>query len=347
MKVYVEYQFREGPYGGANQFLKNLKEYFIKSGIYTENMREADVILINHVTVSKEVINLKRECPDKVFIHRMDGPVSKHRPRAKWIDWQSIFLDRILCDATVFQSQWTKDSCVQLGYNERNCYAIIHNAPNEEIFFKRERKFENEKVKLVSTSWSANWNKGFHVLQYLDQKLDFEKYECTFIGRSPVEFQNIRVMPPMDSTKLAEELAKQDIFLAISKNESCSNSLIEAMNTGLVVVGVESGCYQEIVRDGGVLVQNYKDILTAIDNVLTNYEAYREKLPYYSMDSIGQQYYNFICRVLENIQCGNQCAKKMTLYKLGVWKCICVFMKFYTKMNGIIERRIKKDGKYC
>ena len=63
MKVYIEYQFRNGPYGGANQFLKTLRDYFVRSGIYTERIEEADYVLINHTNISDQTLATKEKNP--------------------------------------------------------------------------------------------------------------------------------------------------------------------------------------------------------------------------------------------------------------------------------------------
>ena len=59
-KVYIEYQFREGPYGGANQFLKCLRDYLVREGHYSETPEEADFILINHTNIRPALMELKK-----------------------------------------------------------------------------------------------------------------------------------------------------------------------------------------------------------------------------------------------------------------------------------------------
>ena len=76
MKVPIFYRFTEGPWGGGNQFLKALREYFINRGCYVESPKEADVILFNSHHKLKSVLRLKRKYPQKIFVHRVDGPIS-------------------------------------------------------------------------------------------------------------------------------------------------------------------------------------------------------------------------------------------------------------------------------
>ena len=46
-KIHILFKFIEGPYGGGNQFLKALRDYFNEIGIYSEKPEEADIILFN------------------------------------------------------------------------------------------------------------------------------------------------------------------------------------------------------------------------------------------------------------------------------------------------------------
>lgn len=343
MKIYIEYEFIDGPYGGANQFLKNLRDYLIRVDSYAEKPEDADCILINHTRISKSTLDVKRRYPEKLFMHRMDGPVSEHRPRARILDWHSFLLDKMLCSGSVFQSNWTRENCLRLGYVQTGDYVIIHNAPNPEIFHRGERTLKNEgdRIKLISTSWSPNINKGFKYIQYLDEHLDFDKYEYVFVGKSPFEFKNIKMYPPMDSAALADELRKHDIYVAASRAESCSNALIEAMNCGLVPVALRSGCYPEIVKNDALIFDSSEEIPARIDEAARYLEEYRARNPYYDIEDIGSQYLGFACQLLEDTQSGKIGQKKWSRYKQIKWDMSVLLIKVYEKCNRIYERLLK------
>lgn len=61
-------------------------------------------------------------------------------------------------DGTIFQSNWSKDKNLEMGIKE----TTISNAPNPEIFNLCDKiEFSaDRKIKLIATSWSANWKKG-------------------------------------------------------------------------------------------------------------------------------------------------------------------------------------------
>lgn len=348
-KVYIEYQFRQGPYGGANQFLKCLKDYLVRQGVYAETAKEADFILVNHTNISKETLAIKKAHPEKLIIHRVDGPVSKHRKRSKALDKHSFYLDRMLCNGTIFQSTWTKESCIEVGYKQNGPTAVIHNAPDPQIFGRRESDAVKEqakageqksaaKIRLIATSWSPNWNKGFDVLQYLDEHLDFTRYEFTFVGNSPIEFKNIKHLPAQNSVELSKTLRTHDIYIAASRSESCSNSLLEAINSGLVVAARDSGCYREVIGDGGEIVKTVEEVVGAIEKLAANLESYRQKLPYFDIEKIGKKYYDFMCSLAEEVEAGKINPKVLTGGKLFWWKCYCFYIKIYQKVVRMIEK---------
>ena len=81
MKIFIAYSMVDSPFGGGNQFLKNLKRCWEKEGIYTASLQEADVILFNSHQNLATVIAHKKSYPDKIFVHRIDGPISRDRGR--------------------------------------------------------------------------------------------------------------------------------------------------------------------------------------------------------------------------------------------------------------------------
>lgn len=339
-KVYIEYQFKEGPYGGANQFLKCLRDYLVRMNLYSETPENAKYILINHTNIRPELLKLKKENPEKIMIHRVDGPVSKHRKRSKILDKQSFFLDKILCEGTVFQSKWTMESCMEEGYKKTGLTTIIHNAPDPAIFGmkdSRKRGKAEGKCRLIATSWSSNWNKGFDVLQYMDEHLDFEKYEFTFVGNSPIEFKNIKQLPAMSSRDLASVLQEHDIYIAVSRSESCSNSLLEAINCGLVVAARDSGCYREVIKEGGVIANDAEKLCLKLDVLRDNIEKYQEKLPYYDIEEIGGNYYRFMEEVGREIESGKQKCKFPTMWNVLGWKSFVLFVKVKDKVNRVLR----------
>jgi len=255
MKVQILYDFMVGPWGGGNQFLKALREYFIRSGIYTEKPFEADTLLINSHHCIPEAITLKRKFPGKRIVHRIDGPITIVRGQDNGLERVIHLFNLIAADASVFQSEWSRFENYKAGYIENHFETTIMNAPDQEYFNRKNRIpfSKNRKIRIISTSWSGNWRKGFEVYHWLDNHLDFNRYEMTFIGNSPIRFKNICHISPLGKIELSTELKKNDIYLIASKKDPCSNALIEAMHCGLPAIALADGGHPEIVGNGGVL----------------------------------------------------------------------------------------------
>jgi glycosyltransferase involved in cell wall biosynthesis len=300
MKIYIAFDLRDEPAGGGNQFLKALRVYLRSAGAYAERMNEANVILANGHQWGPYLFQLflaKRARPDLVIVHRVDGPMAVVRGgEASFIvDKAIVRFNRHFADGTVFQSRWSRDLCLIQGMDASKHQAIILNAPDPSIFYPPVCQMVGDgKIRIVSTSWSGNWRKGFDVFLYLDQHLDFSRFTFTFIGNSPVKFENIRHIEPIPSVALADELRNHDIFLQASHLEACSNSLIEAMNCGLVPVARNNSSHPEIVDEGGVLFEGIEDVIAAIDAAAKGRAAYLAKRSQkVSMAYAGHAYLDF------------------------------------------------------
>ncbi len=331
MKINVLYKFVGGPWGGGNQFLKSLKKFFTNNGCYVENPRDADVILFNSHHELLPTLKLKRRYPEKIFIHRVDGPVFYIRGSDLGIDRIIFDVNQYIADGTIFQSKWSQNKSYELWMKRNNFETIIMNASDPDIFYPLENKRlqKEEKIKLIATSWAPNIRKGFDIYKFLDENLDFNEYEMTFVGRSPIKFEQIQYIPPQPSERLAEILRAHDIFIIASKNDPCSNALIEALHCGLPAVARNDGGHPEIVGEAGELFKDERDVLDAIEKVAQNYEYYQNKIKLPTMEDIGKKYYEFADRIYQDYLSGRYRPKevnKMELMKMKTrvfkWKVV-------------------------
>ena len=205
IKVHILFEFKEGPWGGGNQFLKSLKQYLQAVEVYEADVQKADVILLNSYQYIHQAARLKLDHPDKLFIHRIDGPIRLYNEKSDRRDFITNIASRLIAEATIFQSEWSRKENYQLGLKKNRFETVITNAPDPMIFNRQGKQAfsADRKTKLIAASWSPNWNKGFRVYQWLDENLDFDKYEMVFVGNSPVKFKNITHKPPLKIVELA------------------------------------------------------------------------------------------------------------------------------------------------
>ena len=293
IRVHILFGFREGPWGGCNQFLTALRDEFVASGNWTAFPECADVVLFDSFNEARDVMRWKWRLPLTPFVQRIDGPISGYRGSDRHLD-QLIhaFGDRI-AEGVVFQSEYSRQANQELGMPEPRLSTVILNAP-QTIFKQAAKRPENERIKLIAVSWSPNWNKGFDILAYLDRHLDFSRFEMTFVGNSPVQFENVCQLPPTSPAALAGLLPNHDIFLAASRHDPCSNALGEALAAGLPAIALRSGGHPELVGHGGVLFDGVDDVIDAIDVLAADLDAYRRQVKARAIVEVAGDYLSFL-----------------------------------------------------
>ena len=68
------------------------------------------------------------------------------------------------------------------------------------------------------------------------ENLDPAPLRVTFVGQQPQRFERIRHVGPVDSHGVARLLREHDAYLAASRDDPCSNALLEALACGLPAV---------------------------------------------------------------------------------------------------------------
>ena len=293
MKIHIVYETTDKPWGGGNQFIKLLKKYFTEQERYTNKREDADIFLFNSHQMVDEVARLKKRFPSKKFAHRIDGPMRLYNSDTDPRDGQVYFANEMFADGTIFQSEWSKARNQELGLEVTKPHAVISNCSDLEIFFSEIDKKDNKKIKLFSSSWSDYIKKGFDTYGWLDENLDFDQYEYYFAGRSPREFKNIISLGPLNSSELASQMRKSDIFITASQKDPCSNSLVEGLSCGLAALALNDGGHPEIVKEGGLLFDRQEEIPHLLDQISENIVSFRSKIKVKRIWEVGTEYFSF------------------------------------------------------
>ncbi len=295
MKIHIIFKEVDGPWGGGNQFIKALRRALIKQNVYTDNPEESDAILFNSHHNVEKIVEFKSRFPNKLFVHRIDGPVCLVRGTPNMETDHEVFdLNNQFAGMSILQSSWSLNASYLLGFKPVNP-VLINNASNKEIFHKNGKSpFNRDKVKVISSSWSSAKNKGLETFQWLDENLDFSRYSYSFVGRVDAEFKNIQKLEPQASDELANTLRSHDIFIAPNINDTFSNAINEAVTCGLPVAYFNSGGNAEVVQQGGIPYNNFEELLKALDVISDNYEVYRSLIKPRDIDDIASQYISAI-----------------------------------------------------
>jgi len=251
--VAVFHEFHAPPYGGGNQFLLALVGEFERRGLAVETNRvsgKTPACLYN--SFNFDFARLRRFVRDAPrMVHRVDGPVGVYRGFDDGTDRRIAEINE-LADVTILQSQFSLAQHRELGIELRNP-VVVRNSVDPAIFHSSQQpRVTGTRLRVITTSWSANPRKGADVLSWIDRNLDFDAFDVTFAGNTEQAFQRIRVVGPLPSRELADLLREHDVYLAASRSDPCSNALLEALACGLPAAFLRSGGHPELVGEGGV-----------------------------------------------------------------------------------------------
>lgn len=288
------HEFHKPPYGGGNQFMMALQQAMDGLGVRTVTNKlssSVDVHICNSCWFDFKKFQKKAGSFPVRMIHRIDGPVTLYRGEGRDEDEKIFELNRQLASATVFQSAYSFKESYALGFRAVSP-VVIHNSVNSVIFNSQGNKsFAGQgKIKLVSSAWSDNPRKGGPFLKWLDENLDWNRFEYTFIGRVQQTFDNIRHIAPVPSEELADLLRKHDIYVSVSLHEPCSNALLEALACGLPALYRDDGGNPELVSFGGLPFTGKEDVLEKLERLAENIASFDRLIWQRSIEDIASRY---------------------------------------------------------
>jgi len=287
------HEFAPAPTGGGHQFLRALVSELERRGVAVELnriSRATPACLFN--SFNFDFRRLRRFArSDCRMVHRLDGPIGVYRGFDDGTDARIAQVNGELADATVVQSQFSLEAHRELGIELREP-VVIANAVDPAIFHPPAARdpLDARKARLIAVSWSDNPNKGAEVFAWLDENLDWERYEMSFVGRSPAAFLRIRVRGPVPSRELANELRRHDVYVAASRNDPCSNALIEALACGLPAVYLASGGHPELVGDGGLPFVSAEEVPEVLERLLGEVDDRRGAIRVPSLEQVADRY---------------------------------------------------------
>jgi glycosyltransferase involved in cell wall biosynthesis len=281
------------PSGGGHQFLHGLLGELRRRGVVVEENRlseDTPACLFNSFTFDEH--RFRRFVREGVrMVHRVDGPISVYRGTDDGTDARIAALNASFAQATVFQSRYSLDRHRELGL-ELVAPVVIPNAPDPSVFHPPEHRepLDGRRVRVVATGWSTNPNKGAAELARLDEGLDPDRFELTFVGRPPAVLRRARVVPPVGSAEVAEILRRSDLYVTASRHEACSNALLEALACGLPAAFVRSGSNAELVGGAGIGLDGPEDVTEAVERLAGELDERRARIAVPVLSEVADQY---------------------------------------------------------
>ena len=289
----VFHDYSPPPSGGGNQFIRALEQELERRGLELERNRisgATPACLFN--SFNFDFGRLRRFAREGVrMVHRVDGPIGVYRGFDDGTDERIVELNRALADATVFQSRWSLERHRVLGLELRTP-VVIPNAVDPAIFHPPAARepLVGRPLRVIATSWSDNPRKGQDVLEWLDRELDSDRFELTFAGRTQHAYSRIRVLGPLGSGALADLLRSQDVYLAASRDDPCSNALLEALACGLPAAFRRSGGHPELVGEAGLGFDSSEELPALLERLAAELEERRAAIRTTSLTDVADRY---------------------------------------------------------
>jgi glycosyltransferase involved in cell wall biosynthesis len=302
LTVSLWHTFHDPPYGGGNQFMLALRKALQHRGVnVVENELHAniDAYILNSIHFDVDQFRDAVRNRRLAVLHRIDGPIHLIRGFDREKDERCFRLNQEFAGATVLQSAWSFARIVEMGYRPVHP-VIIHNAADPGIFSAGIRLpfSPTGPIRLISSSWSDNPRKGAALYTWLDTHLDWNRFAYTFAGNVASRLRNMHTVPPVASEELAELLRGHHIFVTASRNDPCSNAVIEALSCGLPVLYLNDGGHPELVGFGGLPFHGTDDVIPQLEALCNSYEMIRRLIVAPDMDHVVERYLTLLLQLV-------------------------------------------------
>ena len=287
------HQFEPAPSGGGHQFLRALLRELDRRGLAVELNRlsaATPACLFNSFNFDPH--RLRRFARSGCrMVHRVDGPIGVYRGFDDGTDRSITAMNAELAGATILQSRYSLEKHRELGLELREP-TVVSNAVDPAVFHAPtvRHPMVGRRVRVIATSWSDNPRKGADTLTWLDEHLDRERYELTFVGRAPRKLESVRSVGPVSSAEVARLLREHDVYLAPSYDDPCSNALLEALACGLPAVYRDSGGHPELVGEGGRPFASDEEIPDVLDRLVPELDQRRDAISVPTISAVADRY---------------------------------------------------------
>ena len=219
--------------------------------------------------------------------------------------------------AVIANSEDLKNLALQSAPNQK--IEIIYNGVDTEEF--KPSKEINQKFTVISTSRLIE-RKGIEYL--VDAFIKFNKKynnsKLLLIGDGNLKkeleekvkmasiHKQVIFLGIVDHSKIADYYWQADVFVLPSLNEGMSNSLLEAMASGLAIIATDTGGAKNLVNSiNGVIIekQNSDDIFNALEKLYLDKKLLegmkvinREKIKKMSWEKIAEKYYQLYLNII-------------------------------------------------
>lgn len=277
----IGFPHRASVIGGPGTFQSRMIDALGKRGhraVFPEDQVIPDLILVVAGTAK---LGWLRRCKRRgaKIVHRLDGINWQHRllryPDPLWHrmlmesrNWMMVWIRNRFADRVIYQSIFTQD-----WWHARYGKAAvpefqIYNGTDLTMFSPARRRSagDGRPVLLCVEGNLTGDAVTFGILREVAARLvqDGTVKETIVCGLAPPEVASrladipgLRLLGSVPRAKIPEIYAQADVYLSLEVNPPCPNAVVEALASGLPVVGFDTGALRELVPEGAGVLAPY------------------------------------------------------------------------------------------
>lgn len=325
LRIFLSYRTVQGPWGGANSFLRSLYRELVADPeieVVTDENSACDIFFLNQLYRGPGRPRFHRKFISPTQVRRLSqsGTTSAIQLVIRSIMGQAVQPPALVCrlvnyaehaygkanreqmelfealpytTADIFQTRYLYEVFKSSGY-EKSDPVVIHNGVNQEIFHPRGRIAwrSGEPLVVVSSAMTHRRTKRFDLIAALSLTPGIESYHAG-IWPDKVPRGRIRLLGKLTHDQIARFFReKAHAFIHPAEKDICPNAVLEAMSCGLPVFFSRLGGTAELVGDCGVDLK--EGIQPAVKKMLNDYSRIQALLeqrnPYFSITRAAADY---------------------------------------------------------
>lgn len=255
-KIYIPFQ-KFKSIGGPSTFMRNLHNYLESVNYPVQSDRRRSYGIFFPVSHNLKELHYFRTM-NKAIIQRLDG-VYYPSQHGDSYQGRNELIEQIYnhyATHIVFQSDYSRKQCFEMfGTKDQETYSIVHNGVDKSLFYpaQKPQQVPKETIRFITV---GNFRKKAMILPIVNSLNEIsQKYtiKLTLVGEvTDPSLQQyllqdyITQVGPKGSLEVARLLRESDVFLHSQLNDNCPNAVLEAIATGIPVVGFNSGAMAEL-----------------------------------------------------------------------------------------------------
>jgi glycosyltransferase involved in cell wall biosynthesis len=327
-KPVVAFPHKISGIGGPSSFQERIEKQLLSKGweiVYFDQGFDCKPDVIFVVNGTRRLVSLIYWKLNGVkILLRVDGLEWQHKQERvgvrKWmycelLNLLVLFLRNILADHVVYQSNFIEKWWGE-KYGEANVEStIILNGVDTNQFAPTDSCLENEIDEVLCVEGGVNSKPAYKILSELSL------WPITVIGRYDpkrvieLSLGNVRFVGPVPRESIPGFMKGRKVFLNLETIPPCPNSAIEALSSGLPVVGFNTGSLKEIVGNNAGILPNYPgnpwkldppetaELAVAIQRVFDNFDEFAaaarlRALQLFSIEKMSTEYIGILNKLV-------------------------------------------------